>query len=78
MSTELVARTPPPPYSLSDPRSHPLKECFTGLLNKQAQIQKLFDFVADSLHQLGPHHPLVEEWAALRQVSSAKRWDGCI
>lgn len=71
MSAEPSAPTPPPPYSLSDPRSHRLKDCFTLLLNKQVQIQTLFDVVAEKLQQLGSHHPLIEEWAALRQVSSA-------
>ena len=70
MSAELNAPTPPPPYSLSDPRSHRLKDCFTTLLNKQVQIQTLFDVVAEKLQQLGPHHPLIEEWTDLRQVST--------
>ena len=71
MSAELSAPSPPPPpYSLSDPRSHRLKECFTSLLGKQSQIQTLFDVVAERLQQFGEHHPLVEEWTALRQVCS--------
>ncbi|KZT10927.1 uncharacterized protein LAESUDRAFT_809787 [Laetiporus sulphureus 93-53] len=63
---------PPPPYTPTVEKDSitRLKEHFASLANDHAEVQRLFNSVAnqlESLDQIGQHHPLYEEWSTLSQ-----------
>ncbi|PCH36000.1 hypothetical protein WOLCODRAFT_140167 [Wolfiporia cocos MD-104 SS10] len=70
MSGSNTHQQDPPPAYKEDATAPRLKECFATLLSDQREIQALFKSVATNLAttpQIGEHHPLAEEWDALRQ-----------
>ena len=74
------AMSPPPPYDSGIDPDDPgakFRHTFAGLARNHQDIMSLFKDVALQLAiapELGPHHPLTEEWDSIRQVGLLLIW----
>ncbi|KAH9932454.1 uncharacterized protein B0H18DRAFT_25487 [Fomitopsis serialis] len=63
--------TPPPTYTEPSDHVAELKHSFMSLFTEDQEIRSLFDVVTTRLEttpQIGPDHPLAEEWTTLRKM----------